>query len=91
MKAVVFHGIGDSRLDDVAEPKIEQPTDALVRLTDSTIYGKMAQSEPGQRMGHEFMGIIEEIGPEVHEVMEAALLLRYIDWKKGRSTRNAED
>jgi threonine dehydrogenase-like Zn-dependent dehydrogenase len=37
MKAVVFHGVGDIRLDNVAEPKIERPTDAIVRLTASAI------------------------------------------------------
>jgi threonine dehydrogenase-like Zn-dependent dehydrogenase len=39
MKAVVFHGIGDIRLDDVSEPKIEEQTDAVVRLTASAICG----------------------------------------------------
>jgi hypothetical protein len=39
MKAVVFHGIGDVRLDDVPEPKITDPTDAIVRLTSSAICG----------------------------------------------------
>jgi hypothetical protein len=39
MTAVVFHGIGDIRLEDVAEPGIEQPTDAIVRLTASAICG----------------------------------------------------
>ena len=39
MKAVVFHGIGDIRLDDVPEPKIQEPTDAVVRLTSSAICG----------------------------------------------------
>lgn len=39
MKAIVFHGIGDIRLDDVPEPKIEKPTDAIVRLTASAICG----------------------------------------------------
>ena len=39
MKAVVFHGVGDIRLDDVAEPTIEEPTDAIVRLTASAICG----------------------------------------------------
>ena len=37
MKAVVFRGIGKIRLDDVPEPKIEQPTDAIVRLTVSAV------------------------------------------------------
>ena len=39
MKAVVFHGVGDIRLDDVKEPKIEEQTDAVVRLTASAICG----------------------------------------------------
>jgi hypothetical protein len=39
MKAVVFHDVGDIRLDEVAEPKIEQATDAIVRLTASAICG----------------------------------------------------
>ena len=39
MKAVVFHGIGDIRLDDVAEPRIQDPKDAIVRLTASAICG----------------------------------------------------
>lgn len=37
MKAVVFHSIGDIRLDEVPDPQIEQPTDAIVRLTASAI------------------------------------------------------
>jgi threonine dehydrogenase-like Zn-dependent dehydrogenase len=39
VKAVVFHGMGDIRLDDVEEPKIQEPTDAIVRLTSSAICG----------------------------------------------------
>jgi len=39
MKAVVFHGVGDIRLDDVPEPTIQEPTDAIVRLTSSAICG----------------------------------------------------
>ena len=39
MKGVVFHGVGDIRLDNVSEPKMEQPTDAIVRLTASAICG----------------------------------------------------
>ena len=39
MKAGVFHGIGDIRLDDVPEPKLQEPTDAVVRLTSSAICG----------------------------------------------------
>ena len=39
MQAVVFHGIGDIRLEDVSEPTIEEETDAIVRITSSAICG----------------------------------------------------
>lgn len=39
MKAVVFHGIGDIRLDTVPDPSLQAPTDAIVRLTSSAICG----------------------------------------------------
>jgi threonine dehydrogenase-like Zn-dependent dehydrogenase len=73
MKAVVFHGIGDIRLDDMPEPKIHQPTDAIVRLTSSAICGTdlhmvrgtMAGMKPGTILGHEGVGVIEEVGSDV--------------------------
>lgn len=73
MKAVVFHGIGDIRLDDVPEPKIVQPTDAIVRLTASAICGTdlhmirgtMTGMQEGTILGHEGVGIVEELGPMV--------------------------
>ncbi|RKH19665.1 glutathione-dependent formaldehyde dehydrogenase [Corallococcus praedator] len=73
MKAVVFHGIGDIRLDDVPEPKLKEPTDAVVRLTASAICGTdlhmirgtMAGMKPGTVLGHEGVGVIEELGEDV--------------------------
>jgi threonine dehydrogenase-like Zn-dependent dehydrogenase len=73
MKAVVFHGLGDIRLDDVPEPKIEKPTDAIVRLTASAICGTdlhmirgtMPGMVPGTILGHEGVGVVEEVGNEV--------------------------
>lgn len=73
MKAVVFHGIGDIRLDDVPEPKIQESTDAIVRLTSSAICGTdlhmirgtFTGMKPGTILGHEGIGIIEEIGSNV--------------------------
>jgi threonine dehydrogenase-like Zn-dependent dehydrogenase len=68
MKAVVFHGVGDIRLDDVPEPTIQEPTDAIVRLTSSAICGTdlhmirgtMAGVKEGTILGHEGVGIVEE-------------------------------
>jgi hypothetical protein len=45
MKAVVFHAVGDFRLEDVAEPKIQEPTDAVVRITASAICGTILDHE----------------------------------------------
>src|SRR5579871_3598630 len=73
MKAVVFHGVGDIRLDDVPNPKLKEPTDAIVRLTASAICGTdlhmIRGSLPGMQsgtiLGHEGVGVVEEVGPEV--------------------------
>lgn len=73
MKAVVFHGIGDIRLEDVKEPKIEKQTDAIVRLTASAICGTdlhmirgtMPGMEQGTILGHEGVGIVEQVGDDV--------------------------
>lgn len=73
MKAVVFHGIGDIRLDDVKMPKIKQPHDAIVRLTASAICGTdlhmvrgtLPGMKPGTILGHEGVGVVEEVGGEV--------------------------
>lgn len=73
MKAVVWHDLGDIRLDDVAEPTLENPTDAIVRLTASAICGTdlhfirgtMQGMKKGTILGHEGVGIVEEVGEQV--------------------------
>jgi threonine dehydrogenase-like Zn-dependent dehydrogenase len=70
MKAVVYHGVGDIRLDDVPEPKLEAPTDAIVRLTASAICGTDLHFVRGTMPGHDGrahprsrgVGVVEEIG-----------------------------
>jgi threonine dehydrogenase-like Zn-dependent dehydrogenase len=73
MKAVVFHGVGDVRLDRVSDPKIKESTDAIVRLTASGICGTdlhfvrgtVPGVEPGTILGHEVVGVVEELGKDV--------------------------
>ncbi len=73
MKAVVWHGIGDIRLDEVPEPTLRAPTDAVIRITTSAICGTdlhfvrgtMAGMRPGTILGHEAVGIVEQAGPMV--------------------------
>lgn len=76
MKAIVFHGIGDIRLDDVPEPTMQDPKDAILRVTASAICGTdlhmvrgtEEQMQPGTILGHEAIGIVERVGPEVKNI-----------------------
>ncbi|HEX2051273.1 MAG TPA: alcohol dehydrogenase catalytic domain-containing protein, partial [Actinomycetota bacterium] len=76
MKAVVWHGKEDVRVDDVPDPSIQEPTDAVVRITSTAIcgsdlhlYSKLGPvMKEGDIIGHEPMGIVEEVGPEVRRI-----------------------
>ena len=74
MKALTYHGKRDVRVDTVADPTIEEPTDAIIRVTHSGIcgsdlhlyaHGATLAVKPGDILGHEPMGIVEEVGAEV--------------------------
>ena len=76
MKAVVWHGKEDVRVDTVPDPELRRPTDAIVRVTSTAICGSdlhlyallgIAMKE-GDIIGHEAMGIVEEAGSEVEHV-----------------------
>lgn len=76
MKAVVFHGIGDIKVDNVPDPKIEKPDDAVIKVTSSAICGTdlhmIRGTLPGMKkgtiLGHEAVGIVEEIGKNVRNL-----------------------
>lgn len=76
MKAIVFHDVGDIRLQDVAEPQLQEPTDAIVRLTASAICGTdlhfirgtVGGMEKGTILGHEGVGIVEALGADVRNL-----------------------
>lgn len=76
MKAVIFHDVGDIRLEDVPEPEIKEPTDAIVRLTGSAICGTdlhivrgtMTGMKAGTILGHEGVGLVEAVGRLVRNV-----------------------
>jgi len=73
MRALCWHGKGDMRMDRVPDPEIEDPRDIIVRITSTAICGSdlhlydgyVPFMKPGDVIGHEPMGIIEEIGSEV--------------------------
>lgn len=73
MKGVVWHGAFDVRLDDLPMPELIDPRDAILRVTRSAICGtdlhpyrgEIADFPPGTIMGHEFTGVVEEVGRAV--------------------------
>jgi threonine dehydrogenase-like Zn-dependent dehydrogenase len=73
MQAVTWQGTRDVRVENVPDPEIEQPTDAIVRVTSSGICGSDLHlyevlgpfMNPGNVLGHEPMGIVEAVGSEV--------------------------
>jgi threonine dehydrogenase-like Zn-dependent dehydrogenase len=75
VRATVFHGPGDIRIEEVPDPRIEAGTDAIVKVVHAGICGSdlwkykgSSQFEPGGRIGHEFVGVVMEVGREVTSV-----------------------
>jgi threonine dehydrogenase-like Zn-dependent dehydrogenase len=75
MRATTIHAPFDVRLSEVPDPRLIEPTDAIVRTTASCVCGSDLWSyrgenriTPGRRIGHELVGIVEEIGPNVRTV-----------------------
>lgn len=90
MRATIIHGAGDVRVETVPDPKILQPTDALVRVVTASIcgsdlwpYGSMPASEEGQRIGHEFLGVVEDLGREVEGLRTGDLVVAPFVWSDG--------
>jgi threonine dehydrogenase-like Zn-dependent dehydrogenase len=76
MKALTWHGKRDVRVEEVPDPRIEQPTDAIIKVTSTAICGSDLHLyevlgpflNPGDILGHEPMGIVEEVGPDVTHI-----------------------
>lgn len=73
MKALTWQGVSDVRVDEVPDPTIQHPTDIIVRITSTGLCGSdlhlytvlAPYLDPGDVLGHEPMGIVEELGPQV--------------------------
>ncbi|WP_197321576.1 glutathione-independent formaldehyde dehydrogenase [Saccharomonospora sp. NB11] len=75
MKAVVYRGPNEVQVEEVEDPRIEQPTDVVIRVTSTAICGSdlhmyegRTMAEPGIVFGHENMGVVEEVGSGVASV-----------------------
>src|SRR4051812_42941756 len=70
MKALCWHGTNDVRIDTVPDPQIQEPRDAIIRITSTAICGSdlhlldgfMPTMKSGDVLGHEFMGEVMEVG-----------------------------
>jgi threonine dehydrogenase-like Zn-dependent dehydrogenase len=90
MRATVMYGPGDVRVETVPDARILESTDALVRVTRACIcgsdlwpYREMERSETGQRMGHEFIGVVEDVGADVRTVKRGDVVVAPFAWSDG--------
>ena len=82
MKATVMFGAGDVRVEDVPDARLVEPTDALIRVTRACVcgsdlhpYHQMEPSETGQPMGHEAIGVVEDVGSGVRTMRVGDLVV----------------
>jgi threonine dehydrogenase-like Zn-dependent dehydrogenase len=75
MRATVMHSAGDVRIEHVPDPQIIDPTDAIIRVTRACVcgsdlwpYQKMERSDTGRVMGHEAIGVVEDVGGDVRTI-----------------------
>ena len=87
MRAAFMYGAGDVRVEEVADPKLEQPTDALVRIVRACVcgsdlhpYHQMQTSTRGVPMGHEFVGVVKDVGTEVSSVTAGDFVISPFAW-----------
>lgn len=98
MKATVMYGAGDVRIARVPDATLKSSTDALVRVTHAAVcgsdlwpYKKMPVNENGQRMGHEFVGIVEAVGADVRTIRVGDLVAAPFFWSDGTCEFCRED
>jgi threonine dehydrogenase-like Zn-dependent dehydrogenase len=90
MRATLMYGPGDVRIEDVPDAKLIDPTDAVVRITRACIcgsdlwpYQQMEPTSHGRRMGHEFIGVIEDVGSDVRTLERGDLVVAPFLWSDG--------
>ena len=90
MRATVMYGAHDVRVETVPDARLVERTDALVRVTRACIcgsdlwpYNSMAPSATGNRMGHEFIGLVDGVGTAVRTVKKGDLVVAPFAWSDG--------
>ncbi|MFB8107668.1 MULTISPECIES: zinc-dependent alcohol dehydrogenase family protein [Streptomyces] len=97
MRATVIHAPHDIRVEEVPDPAVRRPTDAVVRVLKACICGSdlwayrgEAARQPGQRIGHEFLGVVEEAGSGVEGFAVGDLVVAPFVWSDGTCSYCAE-
>lgn len=82
MRATIMYGAGDVRVENVPDPSIVEPTDAILRVVRACVcgsdlwpYNDMPKSEKGQSMGHEAIGVVEAVGSGVQRVKKGQVVV----------------
>src|ERR687883_540822 len=90
MRATVMYSAGDVRIEDVPDPSIVEPTDAILRVTRACIcgsdlwpYWSMERSEAGQSMGHEAVGVVEDVGADVRTIRRGDVVVMPFAYSDG--------
>lgn len=90
MRAAVYEGPGNIRIQNVPDPEVELSTDAVVRVVAASISGSDLWSyrgygtrTPGARIGREFVGVVADVGPDVRTVRAGDLVVSPFGWSDG--------
>jgi threonine dehydrogenase-like Zn-dependent dehydrogenase len=90
VRATVMYSAGDVRIETVPDARLIEPTDALIAVTRACIcgsdlwpYRSMEHSDTGQRMGHEFIGVVEAVGADVRTVKPGDVVVAPFAWSDG--------
>lgn len=90
MRAAVFEGPGNIRIEQVPDPEVELSTDAVVRVVSAALCGSdlwsyrgYGQRQPGERIGHEFLGVVTDVGADVRTVRPGDLVVSPFTWSDG--------
>src|SRR5213596_1897803 len=93
MRATVMYNAGDVRIENVPDPKIIEPTDAVIRVTRACVcgsdlwpYQKMEHIDTGRVMGHEAIGVVEDVGADVRTIKRGDFVIMPFAFSDGTCT-----
>lgn len=90
MRATLIYKFGDVRLEEVPDPVVHEPTDVIVRVTYACVCGShlhpyrdLEDTPEGRRMGHEAIGVVEQVGGQVRTLTVGDTVIVPFAWSDG--------